>query len=65
MKTGVSLKYFVNDCIWKQFLGSKSPQTSSNLISFTILVTLKPSTQFLPKIRAIKRQKSNRFRLNW
>ena len=57
MEARVSLRFFVNDCLWKHFFASKSTQTHSNLISLTILVTLRPSTQFQPKIRAIKLQK--------
>ena len=57
MKTRVSLKHFVNDRLWKTFLDSTWPGIPSNLISLTILVTLRPSTLFKPKIRAIKLQK--------
>ena len=60
MKTRVSLKYFVSDCIWNAFFDSNLPQTPSNLISLTILVTLRPFTLFQPKIRAIKLQKSDK-----
>ena len=38
IKTRVCLKYFVNNCLWKQFLASNSPQSSSNLICLTIFV---------------------------
>ena len=41
MKTRVSLKYPVNDCLWKHFFVSNLPQTPLNLISLNILVTLK------------------------
>ena len=58
MKTRVSLKYFVNDCLWKQLFSSNSSQIPPNLISLTILETLRPFTQFSPKIRAIKLKKS-------
>ena len=58
MKTRVSLKYFMNDCLWKHFLASNVPQTPSNLISMTVLITLRSFTQFQPKIRAIKLQKN-------
>ena len=34
MKAIACLKYIVNDCLWKHFLNS--PQTPSNLTSFTI-----------------------------
>ena len=63
MKTRVSLKYFVNDCLWKHFFASNSPQTPSNLIYLTILVTLRPFTHFKPKFGAIKLQKSATFAL--
>ena len=58
MKTRVSLKYFVNDCLWKHFFDSNTPQTLSNLISLTVMVTLRPFTLFQCKIREIKLQKS-------
>ena len=44
METRVSLKYFVNGCLWKHIITSNSPQTPSNLISLTILVTLRSFT---------------------
>ena len=65
MKTTVSLKYFVNDCLWKHFIASTSPQTPSNFISLTILVTQRPFTEFYLKIRAIKLQKSAEICLTW
>ena len=46
MKTRVSRKHFVNDCLWKQFFTFSSSQTPSNLISLTILLTLRPFSQF-------------------
>ena len=46
MKTRVSLKYFATDCLWKPFIDSNLHQTPSNLISLTILVTVRPSTFF-------------------
>ena len=42
MKTRVCLKYFGNHCLWKQFLDSNSPHTTSSLIRLTIFVKLKP-----------------------
>ena len=45
MKTRVYLKYFVNDCLWKQFPAFNSAQTPSNLICLTIFETLKPWTR--------------------
>ena len=61
MKTGVSLKYFQTDCLWKTFLDPISSHTSLNLtfylISSTILVIVRLSTLFQTKVRAIKWQK--------
>ena len=57
METRASLKYFVNGCLYKHVFASNLPQTRTNLISLAILVTLRPFTQFQPKIRAIKLQK--------
>ena len=58
IKTRVCLKFFVNDCLCKQLFASSLPQTPSNLICLTIFVTLRPLTQFQPKIRATNMQKS-------
>ena len=57
METRISLKYFVNGSLWKDVFASNSPKTPSNLISLTILVTLRPFTQLEPKIRATTLQK--------
>ena len=65
IKTRVNVKYFVNDCLWKQSFASDSHQTSSNLFSLTILETLRPFTLFKPKIRAIKWQKRAKTCLTW
>ena len=46
MKTRVSLRYFVSYCVSKHFFDSKSPQTTSNLFSLTVSVTLRPSKLF-------------------
>ena len=54
----VSLKYFVNGCLWKQFFAFNSLQNPSNVMTLTILVTLRLFAQFQPKIRAIKLQES-------
>ena len=54
METRVSLRYFVSYCLCKLFIDSEVPQTLSNVISLTILLTLSPFTLFEPKIRAIK-----------
>ena len=56
MKTRVSLKYFVDDSVRKPLFDFNSPQTLSNLISLTILVTPRSFTPHEPKIRAIKFQ---------
>ena len=58
MKTRVCLKYFLDDCLWKQFFASNLPQAPSNLNGLTSLVVLRPLAQFKPKIRATKLQKS-------
>ena len=58
MESRASLKYFVNDCLWKYFFDSNSPHTFAKLISFTIFVTLRPFTLFQSKITEIKLQKS-------
>ena len=34
MKTRISLKYYVNDSLWKQLFASNSPQSFLNLIFF-------------------------------
>ena len=57
MKTRLCPIYFVHDCLWKQFFASNLPQASSNLIFWTILVTMRLYTQFQLKIRATKLQK--------
>ena len=64
MKTKVCLKCFVNNCLWKQFFASKLPQRPSNLISFTIFVTLMSLTQFQPKIQAKKFEKGAKTRFS-
>ena len=56
MKARVSLKDFINDCLWEQFFASNSAQNSSNLISLKILVTPRPVTLFQIKISAIQLQ---------
>ena len=57
MNTGVSLKYFVNDCPWKPVFDSNSPHTSSNLISMAILVALRPFTPFDLKLEHLSSKK--------
>ena len=63
MKTRVSLKYFVNDSLWKQFFASNLPQNPSNLISLPILLPLRPFTKFSPKIRVTELRKVLKFAL--
>ena len=63
MKTGVCLRYFVNDFLWKQLFVSNSPQNPSNLNLFTIFVTLRPFTLFYHKLRATKLQKNAKIAL--
>ena len=58
MKISVSLKYFVNGCLWKQFFAFNSLQNPSNVMTLTILVTLRLFAQFQPKTRVIKLQES-------
>ena len=62
MKTRVSLKYFVSYCLWKPF-DSNSPETPSNLISLTILVTLRPFTLFNLKLEQLSCKKVLKFAL--
>ena len=50
----------MTDCLWKPFFDYNLPQTLSNLIYLTILVTLRPSTLFSPKDRASKVQKKSK-----
>ena len=58
MKTRVSLKYFLNDCQWKQFFASNSPQNPATLFFLKILVTLRSFTQFECTVREIKLKKT-------
>ena len=60
-----SLKYFVTYCLWKPFFDSNLFQTPSNLISLTILVTLRLLTLFQSKVRAIKLPKRAEICLTW
>ena len=63
MKTRVSLKYFVNDCFWKHFFASNSPHTSSNLISLTIVVTIRLFASFKLKLEQLSCKKVLNFAL--
>ena len=56
MKSKVSLKYFVNNCLWKHFL-------ASNLNSLTMLVTLRPFTSFNLKLEQSSCKKVLKFAL--
>ena len=62
MKTRVCLKYFVNDCHWKQFSVSVSNSLHIllNLTSFTIFVTL---TFFTQKFKQLNCKKLLKFAL--
>ena len=53
MKSRVSLKYFVIDSLWKEFLASKLPQTLSNLTALTLFINLGPLTQFQLKLEQL------------
>ena len=55
MKIRVFLKYFVHDCLWKQVLTSNLLQASSNLIFLEGFITIRPLTQFHPKLRASRK----------
>ena len=52
MKTGVVFKYFVHDCIWNHS-PSNWPRESLNVICFTILITLRPLTQFILELEQL------------
>ena len=61
MKTTVTLKYFMNKCLWKYAFAFISPQAPPNLISLTILVDPRSFAQIQPKIRAIKLKRVLKF----
>ena len=65
MKTGVSLKYFVHDCLWKQDFGSKLPQTLSDLISSQFWQLQGVSHGFNPMLEQLELQKSAKTSLTW
>ena len=54
----VSIKYFVNVCLWKHFFPFNLSQTTANLIFSKVLVTPRLFALFHSKVRAIKHQKS-------
>ena len=58
MKTRASLKYFVNDCLWKHNFAPQLPQIASDLVCLTILVILITFIQLLLKSKAINFQRS-------
>ena len=64
INTRVFLKYFVPDCLWKQFLASNSPQTPLSLICLTILVNLRSLTQFYLKVEPLICKKVLKFILH-
>ena len=53
-KARSSLQYPVNNCPCKPPFDSNKPQTPTNLISLTILVTLRSFTLLYPMIRTVK-----------
>ena len=61
MKTRVSVRFFVTDCLWKPFFDSDLLQTSSNLISLTILVTLRLFTLFNLMVEQLSCKKGQKF----
>ena len=61
MEPRVPLKYFVNSCLYKHFFHSNSSQTPSNLISFMILVTLRPFTHLNLKLEQLSCKKVLKF----
>ena len=63
MKTRVIVRYFVTDCLWKQFFDFNSLQMPLNLIFWTVLVILRTFTLSEPKVRATKFQKRQKFLL--
>ena len=63
MKTRVSLKYFVNNCLWKTFFDCNSPQTPSNVISLIIMVTLRSFTLFNLKLEQLSCKKKLKYDL--
>ena len=63
MKTRDYLKYFVPDCLWKMLFVSNLLRICS-LKCLTILITLRPLTEFYPKIKATKLQKTATITLN-
>ena len=65
IKTSFCLIYFVHDCVWKNFSGTKLPQNPSKLIFGTILVTIRVFAHFQLQIRETKQQKRSSFCLNW
>ena len=59
MKTRVSVKYFVNDCLWIQFLLLSRPRPLKLGLIDNIGIRL-TFIQFQPKIRAIQLQISGK-----
>ena len=61
MKTGVSLKYFVSYCPWKQCLDFNSSKDLSNVIAETFSVTLRVFTLFYRTLEQLRCQKFIKF----
>ena len=70
METGVSPRYFVSYPLWKLFFliltrprAPPPPPPPPDLISLTILITVRLCALFSPKIREIKKNKVLKFTL--
>ena len=58
MRTRVCLKYFPNDCLWKQFFVFEVLPDLFQLDFLKVLITLRLFSQLQHRIRATKLQKS-------
>ena len=63
MKIRVCLKYFLKDCLWKQFLVSNLLYTPSKFTCMAIFVTLTSLTQFNLILEVLRLQESTKFSL--
>ena len=64
MKTRVCLKYFIHDCLPKQFFYLQLVTGPFKHDLLSILATLKPLAQLQPEIKATKLEKSAKICLN-
>ena len=62
-ETRAIVKYFVSYCLCKSFFDCNSPQTTSNLITLTFLVTLRPFNCFNLKLEQLSGKKVLKFAL--